>query len=77
MLLTLYALPRAKMVRGLLALPLAFIGLVSADPASEAAAECAKLNLTQQLSMMRGYGPIAGYSRNSGCADVCGRATFR
>ena len=26
---------------------------------------------------MRGFGPIAGYSRNSGCAGVCGRATFR
>ena len=26
---------------------------------------------------MRGYGPIAGYSRNSGCAGICGRQTFR
>ena len=47
------------------------------DPAGDAAAACANLNLTQQLSMMRGYGEIDGYSRNSGCADVCGRATFR
>lgn len=30
-----------------------------------------------QLSMMRGYGRIDGYSRNSGCAGVCGRATLR
>lgn len=47
------------------------------DPAAEAAAACAALNLTEQISMMRGYGEIDGYSRNSGCADVCGRATFR
>ena len=50
---------------------------VTADPAGDAAAACASLNLTQQLSMMRGFGPINGYSRNSGCADVCGRATLR
>lgn len=49
----------------------------SADPSGDAAAACASLNLTQQLAMMRGFGEIAGYSRNSGCADVCGRATFR
>jgi beta-glucosidase-like glycosyl hydrolase len=29
------------------------------------------------MSMMRGYGSINGYSRNSGCAGVCGRETFR
>ena len=50
---------------------------VLGDPASDAAAACSKLNLTEQISMMRGYGEIAGYSRNSGCANVCGRATFR
>ena len=48
-----------------------------ADPASDAAAACAGLNLTEQISMMRGFGPIDGYSRNSGCAGVCGRETFR
>jgi hypothetical protein len=26
---------------------------------------------------MSGVGPIAGYSRNSPCAGVCGRATYR
>ena len=55
----------------------AALALSSADPASDAAAACAQLNLTEQLTLMRGYGPIAGYSRNSGCANVCGRATFR
>ena len=51
--------------------------LATADPASDATAACAALNLTGQLSLMRGYGPINGYSRNSGCAGICGRATFR
>ena len=26
-----------------------------------------------KASLMGGYGPIAGYSRNSGCANECGR----
>ena len=55
-------------------------GLVVAafgDPAGDASATCSGLNITEKLSMMRGYGPIAGYSRNSGCAGVCGRTTFR
>ena len=47
------------------------------DPHSDAIAACANLNLTMQLSLMRGYGLIDGYSRNSGCGDVCGRATYR
>ena len=51
--------------------------LVAADPSGDAAAACAALNLTQQLELMRGFGSIAGYSRNSGCAGVCGRNTFR
>jgi hypothetical protein len=49
----------------------------NADPAGDAAAACATLNVTRQMSMMRGYGQIDGYSRNSGCAGVCGRETFR
>lgn len=49
----------------------------SADPSSDAKAACAKLNISMQLGMMRGYGEIDGYSRNSGCADVCGRFTLR
>jgi len=49
----------------------------SRDPSADAAAACAQLSLSEQLGMMRGYGPIAGYSRNSGCAGVCGRATYR
>jgi hypothetical protein len=40
-------------------------GFVCAQ-SSEAIAACKKLNLTMQLTMMRGYGPIANYSRNSG-----------
>jgi hypothetical protein len=51
--------------------------LAAADPSSDAAAACSSLNITRQLELMRGFGPIAGYSRNSGCADVCGRFTFR
>jgi beta-glucosidase len=69
-------MPRCRIFFGLSLLA----GLAAAlrdDPASEAAAACAALNLTEQISMMRGYGQIAGYSRNSGCANVCGRATFR
>ena len=49
----------------------------SRDPAGDAAAACAQLNLSQQISLMGGFGQIAGYSRNSGCAGVCGRETFR
>ena len=49
----------------------------SRDPSGDAAAACAKLSLSDQLSMMRGFGKIDGYSRNSGCADLCGRQTFR
>ncbi len=49
----------------------------SADPSSDAKAACAKLNTSMQLGMMHGYGEIDGYSRNSGCANVCGRATLR
>ena len=61
-----------------LAFAAAALALVArADPAGDAAAACAQLNLTAQLTLMRGFGPIAGYSRNSGCAGVCGRATYR
>ena len=56
---------------------LAAAAAVVADPASDAAAACASLSLKDQLTLMRGYGPIAGYSRNSGCAGVCGRQTYR
>ena len=62
--------------RLLVAAPLLLAAAIS-DPASEAAAACNSLNITEQISMMRGYGEIAGYSRNSGCANICGRATFR
>lgn len=56
---------------------LATLAVASRDPSGDAAAACATLNLTEQLTLMRGYGPIAGYSRNSGCAGICGRQTFR
>jgi len=47
-------------------------------PAREEAREaCESTNLTLKLGMMRGYGPIDGYSRNSGCGYKCGRKTFR
>ena len=61
-----------------LALVLAlFSSVAHADPASDAVAACASLSLAQQLSLMSGVGPLAGYSRNSPCAGVCGRTTFR
>lgn len=60
----------------LAALPLS-LAAASRDPAGDATAACKALNLSQQISMMGGFGPINGYSRNSGCADVCGRETFR
>lgn len=61
-----------------LALVLAlFFSVTYADPASDAVAACASLSLAQQLSLMSGVGPLAGYSRNSPCAGVCGRTTFR
>ena len=44
---------------------------------SDAIEACASLTRTQKLGMMRGYGEIDGYTRNSGCGDLCGRKTFR
>ena len=38
----------------------------------EAVASCAGLNFTEKAGMMRGYGEIDGYSRNSGCGRACG-----
>ena len=65
-------------VLGALALSLsARLAAAARDPAGDAAAACAALNLTEQLTLMRGFGQIDGYSRNSGCAGVCGRATVR
>jgi beta-glucosidase len=67
-----------KVSVGALALSVALAaGSRARDPAGDAAAACAQLNLTEQLTLMRGYGEIAGYSRNSGCANVCGRQTYR
>jgi hypothetical protein len=64
-------------VLSLSALVVAGANSIIRDPAGDAAAACATLNLTMQLSLMRGFGQIDGYSRNSGCGDVCGRHTFR
>lgn len=50
--------------------------LALADPASDAATACAGLNMSQKLSLMGGIGPLNGYSRNSGCAYVCGKRTY-
>jgi len=52
---------------------------VSADPTPHdlAVAACAALNTSAKLDIMHGFGKIDGYSRNSGCGDLCGRATFR
>ena len=36
-----------------------------------------KLNFSSKIDLMHGFGKIDGYSRNSGCAYVCGRKTFR
>jgi len=63
--------------RALVAAAAAALAYSARDPAGDAAAACAALNLTEQLTLMRGFGRIAGYSRNSGCAGVCGRETFR
>jgi len=46
-------------------------------PPANAQAACATLSFSQKVSMMGGYGEIDGYSRNSGCADLCGRETYR
>lgn len=54
-----------------------FVPVVYADPASEASAACAALDLPSKLGLMHGVGEIAGYSRNSGCANLCGRSTYR
>ena len=68
----------SKLSLAALALALALAPARAArEPAGDAAAACAQLNLTMQLTLMRGYGEIAGYSRNSGCAGVCGRNTYR
>ena len=64
-------------VLSLSALVVAGANSIIRDPAGDAAAACATLNLTMQLSLMRGFGQIDGYSRNSGCGDLCGRHTFR
>ena len=45
------------------------------DP--DAVAACKKISFDDKLGMMRGYGEIDGYSRNSGCAGLCHRKTFR
>lgn len=61
-----------------LVLALSFsVALAHADPAGDAVAACASLSLAQQLSLMAGVGPLAGYSRNCPCAGICGRTTFR
>ena len=46
-------------------------------PRSQAVAACAGLNFTEKAGMMHGFGKIDGYSRNSGCGSLCGRATLR
>ena len=59
---------------------LAAVGAAAAKPTpphATAAAACAAMNVSQLIGIMHGYGEIAGYSRNSGCNNECGRATFR
>jgi beta-glucosidase len=56
---------------------LALASAALADPSSDAVAACAGLSLAQKLSLMSGVGPVDGYSRNSGCAGVCGRTNQR
>jgi hypothetical protein len=58
------------------AVPLVF---AAGDPSphDQAVAACASLNTTAKLGIMHGFGEIDGYSRNSGCGGLCGRATFR
>ena len=38
-----------------------------------AVAACKTLNISLKLDLMHGFGPIDGYSRNSGCGYLCGR----
>ena len=49
----------------------------SFSPNQEAVEACRGLNVTAKFELMGGFGEIAGYSRNSGCGNLCGRKTFR
>ena len=53
------------------------LSLASVSLPPDAKAACAALNFTAKVGLMHGFGKIAGYSRNSGCGDYCGRQTFR
>ena len=58
---------------------LALASAVPSDP-SDPVAVCKGLNISEKLTMMHGHGNnvrIDGYTRNSGCGGVCGRAYFR
>ena len=45
-----------------------FASAASASAAADDAREaCNTISLDDKLDMMHGFGPIAGYSRNSGC----------
>jgi beta-glucosidase len=50
---------------------------VSSAQRQEAIEACKAMNFSVKASLMRGFGEIDGYSRNSGCGGICGRATFR
>ena len=65
------------MARALALMLALFSSVAYADPAGDATAACAGLSLAQKISLQSGVGPLAGYSRNSPCAGVCGRTTFR
>jgi len=54
------------------------VAFVSAQPwLDEAISTCKTLSFDDKVGMMRGYGEIDGYSRNSGCGEQCHRKTFR
>ena len=56
---------------------LAFVSCSFAEPNADAVSACKRLSFDDKLHMMSGYGEIDGYSRNSGCAGLCHRKTFR
>ena len=51
--------------------------VASSAQREEAIDACKSMNFSVKASLMRGFGGIDGYSRNSGCGGVCGRKTFR
>jgi hypothetical protein len=56
---------------------LTVVAVARCDIVHDAIATCATISFEDKLGMMRGFGEIDGYSRNSGCGHTCHRKTFR